>query len=192
MTALEAALRAAIEFLESRDIPYMVIGGVANLVWGVPRATLDIDVTVWVRPDREAGLIQELSRSFSALPEAPARFVEETRVLPLRVEGFKVDVLFGELPYEEQAIRRARSVELAGRRVRVCSPEDLVVHKIVSERPRDLDDVRSLLAKRGKELDRAYLDPIVRGLSEDLSRSAIWELYVSCMGFSGPSGRHDD
>lgn len=51
MSALEGALTLA-RLLDSLRVPYMVIGGLANAVWGEPRATLDIDVTVWV-PDSE-------------------------------------------------------------------------------------------------------------------------------------------
>jgi len=34
--------------LESLKIDYMVVGGIANAVWGEPRATIDVDVTVVV------------------------------------------------------------------------------------------------------------------------------------------------
>ncbi len=47
----------------------------------------------------------------------------------------------GEVFREETAIRRARLMSVAGERVRVCTPEDLIVLKIVSDRARDLEDV---------------------------------------------------
>lgn len=177
MTGLERSLKAIVSFLESRKVPYMVIGGIANLVWGVPRSTLDIDVTVWAAKDREEALIRELAAEFVSLAEDPASFAAETRVLPLRVMDFRVDILFGGLPYEERAIRRAKTVELAGCSARVCSPEDLVIHKIISERPRDQEDVRGIIRSVGKKLDRTYLEPIVQGLAQDLSRPGILEFY---------------
>ena len=48
MTAQEDALAQLAALLEDTRVPYMVIGGLANIVWGEPRATLDIDVTVWL------------------------------------------------------------------------------------------------------------------------------------------------
>ncbi len=30
-------------FLKVRGVPYMIIGGIGNLVWGEPRMTVDID-----------------------------------------------------------------------------------------------------------------------------------------------------
>lgn len=180
MSGLEKALRALTAHLEERKLPYMVIGGVANLAWGMPRSTFDIDVTVWAPAGAEPALISAFAAAFTALPAEPEKFALETRVLPLEVEGFRVDLILGQLPYEEQAIRRARLVDMEGVEVRICAPEDLIVHKILSERPRDLEDVRGIVRAQGKALDRAYLDPIVRGLSVDLVRPGIWEFYLSC------------
>jgi hypothetical protein len=47
MTVLEHDLTNLAEFLKDQKIPYMVIGGFANIIWGEPRATIDIDVTIW-------------------------------------------------------------------------------------------------------------------------------------------------
>ena len=44
MTDQEAALIAIVERLLAVQIPYTVIGGMANAVWGEPRATLNIDI----------------------------------------------------------------------------------------------------------------------------------------------------
>lgn len=46
MTSQEQALVRLARRLSDLEVPYMVIGGVANAVWGEPRATLDIDVTL--------------------------------------------------------------------------------------------------------------------------------------------------
>ncbi len=46
---LEKGLLEIVSFLEDAAIPYMIIGGFANLAWGVPRTTQDVDITVQVR-----------------------------------------------------------------------------------------------------------------------------------------------
>lgn len=180
MSGLEKALRALSSYLDERKLPYMVIGGVANLAWGMPRSTFAIDVTVWAPAGTEPALIAALVAAFTALSAEPEKFALETRVLPLEVEGFRVDLILGQLPYEEQAIRRARLVDMEGVKVRICSPEDLIVHKVLSDRPKDLEDVRGIVRAQAGKLDRAYLDAIVRGLAADLARPSIWEFYLSC------------
>ena len=156
----------------------MVIGGVANLVWGVPRATFDVDVTVWVEPEGEEEAVARLARAFKARPKDPSAFMKETRVLPLTVAGTKVDVIFGQLPYEKQAIVRARTVEFGGHRVKVCTPEDLVAHKMLAERAKDEEDLKGLARSVGPKLDREYLDPLVRSLAVQLERPDLWARYA--------------
>ncbi len=64
MTALEQALVRLSQTLSDNGIPYMIIGGMANAVWGEPRATLDIDATVWVRDDQISETITTLEKVF--------------------------------------------------------------------------------------------------------------------------------
>lgn len=144
MTTQEDALARVTAFLERVDVPYMVIDGIANLVWGEARATVDIDITVLVPPDDVQDFIDAVSHEYQMLVEAPWRFVTDTRVLPVSdPSGVRIDLVFGLLPFEEEAVRRAASVHAAGRSIRVCTPEDLILMKIISERPRDLEAGRS-------------------------------------------------
>lgn len=171
---LETALSELVGFLEKERIPYMTIGAVAGIAWGLKRATFDVDVTVWAG-EREAHLIASLAARFKARVPDPERFVAETGVLPIAVSGTNADIVFGRLPYEETAIRRAKMRRLGGVVVSLCTPEDLIVLKIVSDRPKDLQDLREVVAAVGGSLDRAYLDPIVNALAEDLGRPDIRE-----------------
>ena len=45
-------LKAIAQSLDRRGIPYMVIGGQAVLLYGEPRQTRDIDVTMGIGPER--------------------------------------------------------------------------------------------------------------------------------------------
>ena len=84
----------------------MVVGGLANAVWGEPRVTLDIDVTVWVE-DREIpqgrSLVSDVSIPRSTRPGA---FVGRTRVLPLESgEGVRMDASWAP-EFERDALTR--------------------------------------------------------------------------------------
>ncbi|MEK7857971.1 MAG: hypothetical protein AAB320_02415 [Elusimicrobiota bacterium] len=167
-----------VAFLEQERVPYMVIGAVAGIAWGLRRATFDVDVTVWAA-EREAQLVLRLAERFRARVPAPARFVAETGVLPIVVSGTNADIVFGRLSYEETAIRRAPARRLGAATVRICTPEDLIVLKVISDRPKDLQDLREVVAAVGGSLDRAYLDPIVNALAADLVRPDIRERFLS-------------
>ncbi len=145
--------------LDKGRIPYMIIGGQALLVHGEPRLTRGIDITLGVDVDR-FGDVQSVSRQLAleALPERPEEFARETKVLPCldRASGIRVEFIFSFSPYESQAIQRAQPVAMGRAQVRFATPEDLVIHKIVAGRPRDLEDVRSVLLKNS-QMDVAYV-----------------------------------
>lgn len=175
---LEKGLLEIVSFLEGAATPYMIIGGFANLVWGVPRTTQDVDITVQVAEEDLPDFVREIGKGFSILPTAPEEFVKETRVLPVQTSnGIRIDLIFAGLPYEETALRRARQVEVQGVGVRICSPEDLIIHKILSERPRDREDVEGIFRQQGSNLDFVYLDRIVQELGKALSRSEMVDFY---------------
>jgi len=175
---LEKGLQEIVFFLEGAAITYMVIGGLANLAWGVARTTQDVDITVQVSDEDLPDFLREIGKAFSILPADPEDFVRDTRVLPVRTtNGVRVDLVFAGLPYEETALGRAREIAMQGFAVRICSPEDLIIHKIISERPRDREDVEGIFRQQGSNLDFVYLDPIVRQLGEALGRSDIVEFY---------------
>jgi hypothetical protein len=186
MNGLEAALVDIAGFLEESAVPYMVIGGFANLRWGRPRLTQDLDVTIQLDEARWAVFIERMRRRFQPLAESPLEFARETRVVPVVTPaGVRVDLILAGLPYEEQAIARAREVPVAGRTVRFCAPEDLVLHKLASERPRDREDVEGVIARQGDALDRVYLDARVEALAAGLERPEIADFYRSCFRDAG-------
>lgn len=182
MNAQERALVRVAEHLGSLGIPYMVIGGMANAVWGVPRATLDVDVTVWVEPARPSQVVEGLARGFRLRVKEPGPFADETRVLPMETpEGVAVDVVFGLLPFEHDAIGRAVERLVSGRAIRFASAEDLVLMKIISDRARDAADVEQILIRQREHLDRAYLDPRIDELAQILDRPDLRARYREAM-----------
>ena len=179
MTQLDEAVAEAARKLDGLRIPYMVIGGVAVAIWGEPRLTQDVDFTVQCDP-QDTATINALVTEFESRTRNPEEFVRQTRVLPVRTsQGAAADLIFAGLPFELQAIRRAVAIDVAGYPVRVCAAEDLIVMKVISSRPRDREDVRSVIRRQRERLDRAYLDPIVDELAEALAQPDVKEFYDS-------------
>lgn len=141
--------------LDAARLPYMVIGGQAVLLYGEPRLTKDIDVTVGVDLDRLTDVVAAASAASLRPLVDPPTFTRQTMVLPCQDDdsGIRADFIFSFSPYEQQAIREARSVRVMSTEVRFARLEDLLIHKIVAGRPRDLEDVKSVLLKnRGADL----------------------------------------
>lgn len=75
---------------------------------------------------------------------------------------------------EQEAIRRATVKRVAGRDAHFGTAEDLVLHKMVSDRPRDRQDAEQIVHRCAVELDREYHDPRVHELADLLRRPSLW------------------
>lgn len=148
LAPLLAALRDVVGWLDAERVPGMVIGGVAASVLGRPRATRDVDVIVLLEQERWAAFLGSGERfGFVTRLEDAVAFARQSRVLLVRHEatGIDVDVVFGALPFEEEALGRAQSVTVGGVTFKLPTPEDFTIMKAVAHRPRDLMDIESVL-----------------------------------------------
>jgi hypothetical protein len=150
---LEAAWQLH-RFLTDRDIPYVVIDGIAVQRWGEPRLTIDVDLAILLPPEAEEQRLGEIAAMFPPRLKDGVAFALEHRVLPVDVPGASPADLSLALPgFEEEAIARAIDYDVGeGRAVRLCTAEDLVVYKCVAGRPQDILDVESVVARQGDAL----------------------------------------
>ncbi len=165
-----------VDLLDSRDIPYMVIGGIANSIYGIPRQTFDVDIKVLLETDEETdGLIVEMKSKAHIVPEDPQKFLSETNVLPVEINDVRVDLILAVLPYEREAINRGRVVETFGFKMKLCQPEDLILQKCVSARAKDWLDIETLMESQRGKLNREYLLRHCKELSDFLDDVSIYD-----------------
>ena len=157
---IEKLIKETAQYLDLQKIPYMIIGGQAVLIYGRPRLTRDIDITLGVDTDKLA-LIEGLCRKLKlrSLAENPQDFAQNTKVLPTEHPDSKVrvDFIFSFTPYEAQAIKNAKQVLIDDYPVKFASCEDVIVHKMVAGRAIDEEDVKSILAKNRDIIDFEYI-----------------------------------
>ncbi|MGH2771967.1 MAG: nucleotidyltransferase [Actinomycetota bacterium] len=167
--------------LKRNRLGHMVVGGFANYIWGEPRLTTDLDLAINLASagtDFLVSLVKEMGGR--PMPENPVDFAERARVLPIRDrEGVRIDFMLATLSFEFDAIGRARPIDIGGAEVPVCRPEDLIVYKLVSERPRDHEDIIGVLRQQRATLDIAELDRVANELSAGMEDSAITDRWAS-------------
>ena len=94
-------------------------------------------------------------------------------------DGVRLDLIFSMTPMEDDAIRRSVVRTIGGQQIQVCTPEDLILFKIGSEREKDRQDAEQIARQNVSSLDRTYLDPRIKQLGEGLSRPDILTDYLS-------------
>jgi predicted nucleotidyltransferase len=188
-TGLVSTIGAVAAVLDRHRGEAMVIGGIAAIARGVRRLTRDVDLSVAGHGGNAARWLDELApRGIRArIPDAET-FAAETQVLLLRHEetGVDVDLSFASLPFELEAIESAPVEDIAGARLAVARPEDLVIYKALAWRPQDQQDIERLLALHGDAMDLERVERHVRALGEALDVDRWHELEVLIRRVRGP------
>lgn len=182
MSLLEGVVEVA-QFLDNQHIPYAVLGGIAVQHWGEPRTTLDIDVVVLVPPALEDDFLRNVTKKFQPRLPAAVEFAKKHRILLVSTSsGIPVDLSLGIEGYEEDALTRAVSVSFAGLPpVRVVSAEDLIIHKCVAGRARDIEDIERVLLRQKLKLDMRYIRKWLRAFGSIVEGHNIQALFESAL-----------
>lgn len=156
------------KFLEDHHVPYAVLGGLALQHWGEPRTTQDVDIVVLLPSGQEDDVLQAILQRFQPRMADALSFAKQYRVLLVRTSSdVPVDIALGIPGYEEQALQRSTKVSFNGLPpISILSAEDLIIHKCVAGRPRDIEDVERVLLRQRVNLDLRYIREWLREFAE--------------------------
>ncbi|MEB2345621.1 MAG: hypothetical protein OZ948_12860 [Deltaproteobacteria bacterium] len=142
--------------LDRLGIAWTLIGALAaNRYRREVRLTGDVDVLV---AHHGPGLVA-FEAAFSDAGWSVRRGTPDGAILRLRHPTLgAADVVLAETDYQRSALERARRETIEdGAPVRVLRVEDVIVHKLIAGRPRDVDDIVEILAA-GSGIDAAYVE----------------------------------
>ncbi len=152
------------EALRAAKIPHAIGGALALAYYAEPRATIDIDLNVFIPPERREDVVAALAPlgvDVEALESAALLRDGQCRVWWGRNP---IDVFFTNLPIHEEMPRRVRRLPFAGTTLPFVAPEHLAVFKAMFDRPKDWIDIEQMmLATDGLDLDEveAWLGQMV-------------------------------
>jgi len=170
--------------MDECGLQWYVFGAQAAIVWGSPRLSADVDVTAAIKPETLTVYIDAMSSHGFELAIDDSEFIARTRVLPFvhRTSGMPLDVVLAGPGLEEEFLRRAIRVDVDGTPVPVISPEDLIITKILAGRPKDVEDIRSVIHERRASLDEARIREVLRLLEQALGQSDLLPIFVKEWG----------
>lgn len=142
-------------------------GGALSLAYyAEPRATIDVDVNVFV-PPRQAGRVIDCLTELGADGDRTALRAAATRDGSVRVRWGRtpIDLFFSYDPFHRAIKSRVRQVPFGDQLIPILSPEHLVVCKAVFDRRKDWLDIEQILFVTAAELDadeiRRWMERIV-------------------------------
>ncbi len=140
-------LQSVFASFQRNDVKYLVIGGIAAVLYGVPRATFDLDILIEPTKANAQRLLDALSEAgFGTAEMTNAEEIIATEItiftdrVRLDVQTFTPGIEF------ENAWPRRVTMSYEGQDLEVVSRADLISSKTAAGREIDLEDVRILTA----------------------------------------------
>ncbi len=159
------ALFTLVDLLESRAISYAIMGGLAVRALALPRPTNDVDITISIPAEEIAELLRQLVVEGIEVPQAYQHgWLDRVAGMPLiklktyldTEHAVDLDVFVAESEFQTSLLARRISADFDDRKIWIVTPEDLILLKLIADRPRDQIDVTDILFIQG-QLDEAYL-----------------------------------
>lgn len=183
MSPEEVALALA-GALEARQVDYAFSGALAFAYWGVPRATKDVDVALYVS-ERRANDVADAVESIGATinRESFLRQFEEGGTEYAWRGSIRIDLFAPSIPFEQVSHQTRVRVPLGAGRVWIVSAEALCVFKLLFFRSKDIPDLERIVGVQGARLDHASVRRwIVEMMGEDDERVSKWDELVRELG----------
>ena len=143
--------------LEEAGIEYAIGGALALGVWGAPRATKDVDLSIFASIENFAMVSDALERAGMMIDREHApRDIERIGMCTGRLAGVVVDMFMSAHPHMFEMHRRRQRIDSAdGTHLYFITAEDLCIMKLVYGRAKDVGDLERLFAVR--QLDVTYI-----------------------------------
>lgn len=147
---IRETLKACLDALREFGAPFMLIGGVARAFLAKPRATTDVDASVFLDDDERIGdLLAVFERHGIKSPYKNAiEFARHNRLLRLTDKyGIGIDVALVVTPFEMSALQKVTELTLQNDNIvaPIPRPEDFIVMKAVANRLEDHADIDEVL-----------------------------------------------
>ena len=130
--------------LTEAKLPHAFGGALALAYYAEPRVTVDIDLNLFVRPSAHRGVLSALAPLGVADDVDPTQ-VERDGQCQVHWGRTPIDLFFAYDDFHEAMRRAARQVPFGDRKLRVLSPEHLLVCKAAFDRSKDWIDIEQML-----------------------------------------------
>jgi predicted nucleotidyltransferase len=176
MEPFRATIECVQRLLAKFDDRGVIIGGIAVGFLGRPRLTEDVDA-MFLLSTSDIPEFLEAAKNENIQPRIPNadEFARKNRVLLLQhvPTETNIDISLGIMPFEEEMVERSIVQSTASLSVRLPTPEDLIIMKAIAHRPKDLEDIRTIVDKN-PSLDVDRIKHWTKSFADVLETPSLW------------------
>lgn len=133
------------EALDAEKIPHAIGGALALAYYAEPRATIDIDLNVFIPPERWRDVVEALDALGVDTTSLDSAALVRDGQCRLWWGDNPVDLFFSNAPIHEAMRKETRRVPFAGDTIPILGPEHLAICKAMFDRPKDWLDIEQML-----------------------------------------------
>ena len=175
-------LAELIRTIETAGIPYMLTGSFASSYHGEPRASNDADIVISPSREQIKSFLASLGPEYYVDPDTAREAIDRHsmfNIIDCR-RGWKADLIIRkERPYSREEFRRRNRGTIAGMKVMVATPEDIILTKLEWAKKGASEiqfrDALGVASIQFSQLDNDYLSKWAKELRVDRLLSAMLE-----------------
>lgn len=130
--------------LDDAKVPHAIGGALALAYYAEPRATIDVDLNVFVHTERWPAVRDALA-PLGVTVETDLAALERDGQVRLWWDRNPVDLFFSYDPFHDEMKKATRRVPFAETTIPILAPEHLAICKAMFNRPKDWIDIEQIL-----------------------------------------------
>jgi len=158
---MKEVIKLVCSYLNGENIDYVLVGGLAVIMYGEPRMTMDLDMVLKIPEDKIEGLVEFLNKNdfFADKEDIVMAFGEKSHcTVQDKNSAIRLDIkgVYGER--EMGSIKDRIPFDYEGEKIYLASLEDTIANKLYFKREQDIKDAESIYARQLKNLNTEKLE----------------------------------
>jgi hypothetical protein len=157
------------DILDRKHIDYFIIGRIAVACWGIPITTMNIDIVLSIEENKINELLGEFVKAnFNFSKEKTYKKLIEGKPAKLWYkQDFSIDLRIVKFTIDYEALNRSKIFTIWDKKWKIAPPEELIIYKLGSAKPKDWEDIKGILKNKALNLDWKRMEWLSKTLEDE-------------------------
>lgn len=161
---LEEFIKTVIQCLTESNIKYVIVGGLAAILYGRPRTTIDVDIIVDYTSADEINRLENIlkEKGFSLQINEILEVIKDKSHCSIFLKDYvyRIDLQGAYSSLDIRAIENRLLMKIYNLETYIEKIEDIIIDKLVYGSPQDYEDIIAIVIRQKDKLDLEYLKSV--------------------------------